>query len=150
MNKFCIRDSEDPNQLASRESANQGLFCLPLCHEIGIVYTNWRSFYSFSIGKEPILGPASGLRNSNIVIIGQLRKYGISYFLKQEVHEREPLVCILPQYTSLDSILPKRNTSVVPGGSEVEKKKYMYRAVKQNPNSKTGFLVVSINLKKKL
>ena len=34
MNKFCIRDSENPNQLASRESANQGLFCLPLCHEI--------------------------------------------------------------------------------------------------------------------
>ena len=73
MNKFCIRDSEDPNQLASREWANQGLFCLPLCHEIGIVYTNWRSIYSFSIGKEPIFGPASGLRSSNIVIIGQLR-----------------------------------------------------------------------------
>ena len=92
-------------------------------------------------------------RNSDIVIIGQLRKYGISYFLKQEVHERELLVCILPQYTSLDSILPKRNTRVVQGGSEVEKKKnkkYMYRAVKQNPHSKTGFLVVSINLKKKL
>ena len=35
MNKFCIRDSENPNQLASRESANQGLFCLPLCDEIG-------------------------------------------------------------------------------------------------------------------
>ena len=121
--------------------------------KLGIVYINWRSFYSFSIGKEPIFGPASGLRNSDIVIIGQLRKYGISYFLKQEVHERELLVCILPQYTSLDSILPKRNTRVVQGGSEVEKKKnkkYMYRAVKQNPNSKNGFLVVSINLKKKL
>ena len=123
--------------------------------KLGIVYTNWRSFYSFSIGKEPIFGPASGLRNSDIVIIGQLRKYGISYFLKQEVHERELLVCILPQYTSLDSILPKQNTRVVQGGSEVEKKKkkkkkYMYRAVKQNPHSKTGFLVVSINFKKKL
>ena len=118
--------------------------------KLGIVYTNWRSFYPFSIGKEPIFGPASGLRNSDIVIIGQLRKYGISYFLKQEVHERELLVCILPQYTSLDSILPKRNTRVVQGGSEVEKKKYMYSAVKQNPHSKTGFLVVSINLKKKL
>ena len=91
--------------------------------KLGIVYTNWRSFYSFSIGKEPIFGHASGLRNSDIVIIGQLRKYGISYFLKQEVHERELLVCILPQYTSLDSILPKRNTRVVQGGSEVEKKK---------------------------
>ena len=120
--------------------------------KLGMVYTSWRSFYSFLIGEEPIFGPASGLRNSDIVIIGQLRKYGISYFLKQEVHERELLVCILPQYTSLDSILPKRNTRVVQGGSEVEKKKkkYMYRAVKQNPHSKTGFLVVSFNLKKKL
>ena len=120
--------------------------------KLGMVYTSWRSFYSFLFGEEPIFGPASGLRNSDIVIIGQLRKYGISYFLKQEVHERELLVCILPQYTSLDSILPKRNTRVVQGGSEVEKKKkkYMYRAVKQNPHSKTGFLVVSINLKKKL
>ena len=91
--------------------------------KLGMVYTSWRSFYSFLIGEEPIFGPASGLRNSDIVIIGQLRKYGISYFLKQEVHERELLVCILPQYTSLDSILPKRNTRVVQGGSEVEKKR---------------------------
>ena len=72
MNKFCIRDSENPNQLASRESANQGLFCLPLCHEIGNCIHQLESFYSFSIGKEPIFGPASGLRNSDIVIIGQV------------------------------------------------------------------------------
>ena len=129
MNKFCIRDSEDPNQLASRESANQGLFCLTLCHEIGNCIHQLEKLLLIFDWERANIRPRLRLKKfPDTVIIGQLRKYGISYFLKQEVHERELLVCILPQYTSLDSIFPKRNTSVIPGGSEVEKKikkKYM-------------------------
>ena len=122
MNKFCIRDSEDPNQLASRESAYPGLFCLPLCHEIGNCIHQLEKLLLIFDWKRANIRPRLRLKKfPDIVTIGQLRKYGISYFLKQEVHERELLVCILAQYTSLDSILLKRNTSVVPGGSEVEK-----------------------------